>query len=141
MLKKISILIIYIFILNCSNQTIYSGKILNQVNLDNINFKNKETLLIKMGQPSFIDPIENKYFYYSAKKNKKSIFKNEVEYSYIFVFKFDEFDNIKKSQVYDLKKNENVEFIDDETDNEVVKRGLIERIFGGVGPQEISTAP
>ena len=141
MIRFLAIISIFFFVSNCSNQTIISGKILNQDNLEDLNFKNKENLIEKMGYPSFTDPIENKFFYYSEKKVKKSIFSNELIYSYIFVFKFDKNDNIEDSSVYDLKNNTDISFIDDETDNEVVKRGLIERIFGSVGPQEITTAP
>ena len=136
MYKKILILLIYFFIISCTNKTIYSGKILNQDNLGNINFKNKETLVKKMGNPSFIDPLENKFFYYSEKEIKKSIFKKNTNYSLMFVFEFDEEENIINSKVFDLKNKENVDFIDEETSNEIVKRGLLERIFGGIGTQQ-----
>ncbi len=123
-------------ITSCTNKTIYSGKILNQDNLGNINFKNKETLIKKMGKPSFIDPLENKFFYYSEKEIKKSIFKRNTNYSLMFVFEFDEEENIINSKVFDLKNKENVDFIDEETSNEIVRRGLLERIFGGIGAQQ-----
>tara|TARA_A100001011_G_scaffold399527_1_gene508620 strand:+ start:129 stop:557 length:429 start_codon:yes stop_codon:yes gene_type:complete len=134
--KKILILLIYFLITSCTNKTIYSGKILNQDNLGNINFKNKETLIKKMGKPSFIDPLENKFFYYSEKEIKKSIFKRNTNYSLMFVFEFDEEENIINSKVFDLKNKENVDFIDEETSNEIVRRGLLERIFGGIGAQQ-----
>ncbi len=136
MYKKILILLIYFLITSCTNKTIYSGKILNQDNLGNINFKNKETLIKKMGKPSFIDPLENKFFYYSEKEIKKSIFKRNTNYSLMFVFEFDEEENIINSKVFDLKNKENVDFIDEETSNEIVRRGLLERIFGGIGAQQ-----
>ena len=63
-------------------------------------------------------------------------------YDFVFVFEFDETNKIVSSKVYDLKNRENINFINDETDNEVVKRGLLERIFGGVGPQQgLPTTP
>ena len=141
---KIFISVIISFLLfNCSNKITYSGKILNQENLDNINFENKDILISKLGSPSFIDPIENKYFYHSEKNNKKSIFSKKTSYNFIFVFKFDENNNIINSSVYDLKNiNKDIDFIKDETENEVVRRGLIEKIFGGVGAQqELPTTP
>ena len=67
MVKKFLFIIIVFLITSCSEKTIYSGKIINQENLDNINFKNKETLILKFGHPSYIDPIENKYFYFTQK--------------------------------------------------------------------------
>ena len=77
----------FLILANCSNKTTYSGKILNQEDLKDINFVNKEKLLTKLGYPSYIDPIENKFFYFSEKSEKKSIFKKKIKYSYVFVFK------------------------------------------------------
>ena len=139
-------LFIYIFIFfilaNCSNKTTYSGKILNQKILDDINFDNKEKLISGLGYPSYIDPIENKFFYYSEVSEKKSILKKEIKYSYVFVFKIDKFDQIVESKVYNTKDIENIKFSDDKTSNEIVRRGLLEKIFGGVGTQqELPTTP
>ena len=133
---------IIIFLNNCNNQTIYSGKIISQESLNNINFENKENLLIKFGKPSYVDPVTNKFFYFSEMKEKKSVFNKKTNYSLIFVFEFDENDNIKQSKVYDLKNRKNIELVKDETSNNIIKRGILERIFGGVGPQtEIPTTP
>ena len=138
---KTFLLLSIILIYSCSNETIYSGKIYNQDNLQDINFINKENLVVKMGLPSFIDPIENKYFYFTEKKLKKSIFKKELDYSYIFVFKFDQNDTIIEHKVFDLSNTNDVALIEEETENQIVKRGLIEKVFGGVGPnQQIPTS-
>ena len=135
-------IILILFLNSCNKQTIYSGKILNPENISNINYKNKDNLILKMGLPSFTDPIENKFFYFSEKKYKKNAFNKKLEYSYIFVFEFDESNKIISSKVYDLSKNINLELVKDETSNEIVQRGLIESIFGGVGPQQtLGTTP
>ena len=127
---------------NCSNKTIYSGKILNQEELSDINFINKSKLISKLGYPSYIDPIENKFFYFSEKSEKKSIFKKKIKYSYVFVFTLDKDDQIIESKVFNTKEIENIKFSDDKTSNEIVKRGLLEKIFGGVGTQqELPTTP
>ena len=139
-------LIIYIcvfFILaNCSNKTTYSGKILNQEELQDINFVNKTKLISKLGYPSYIDPIENKFFYFSEKTEKKSIFKKEIKFSYIFVFKLNDEDQIVETNVFDINEIETIKFSNDETPNEIIKRGLLEKVFGGVGTQqELPTSP
>ena len=127
---------------NCSSKIIYSGKILNQEKLENINFLNKEGLISKLGQPSYIDPIENKYFYFSEKSEKKSFFNKEIKYSYVFVFKIDKNDEIIYTKVFNTEEVQNVRFSNDKTSNEIIKRGLLERIFGGVGTQqELPTSP
>ena len=142
-MSKYFLYICVLFILaNCSNKTIYSGKIINQEQLNNINFENKEKLITILGKPSYIDPIENKYFYFTEKSKKKSIFKKEIKYSYVFVFKIDENDFITETNVYNTQEINNIKFSDDKTTNEVVKRGLLEKIFGGVGTQqELPTTP
>ena len=139
-------LIIYIFIFfilaNCSNKLTYSGKIINQDELKNVNFENKNKLISKLGYPSYIDPIENKFFYFSEISEKKSILKKEIKYSYVFVFKMNSNDQIIDTKVYNTKEIRDVKFSQDKTSNEIVRRGLLEKIFGGVGTQqELPTTP
>ena len=140
-MNRLFLIFISLFVFNnCSNQITYSGKIINENNLDNLNFENKENLLNQFGDPSYIDPISNKYFYFSEKKIKKSFLRNQTEYSYIFVFKFNDADNITKTKVYNLLDKGDLEIVSEETENNIIKRGLIEKIFGGVGSQELPTS-
>ena len=133
---------IFIILANCSNKTTYSGKIINQDTLQDINFENKNKLISKLGHPSYIDPLENKLFYYTEVSEKKSILKKEVKYSYVFVFKIDEYEKIVESTVYNTKDIKKIKFSNDKTSNEIIKRGLLEKIFGGVGTQqELPTTP
>ncbi len=141
-MNKLLLLSIIFFLYSCNQQTIYSGKILNQDDFDNINYKNKSILIDKLGKPNFIDPIENKFFYFSQKKIKKSLVNDQIEYSYIFVFKFDDSDQIIQSNSYDLLRKDQIKLVKDETKNNLIKRGLIEKVFGGVGSrQELPTTP
>ena len=50
-------------------------------------FLNKDSLISKLGMPSYVDPIENKFFYFTELSQKKSILKKKIKYSYVFVFK------------------------------------------------------
>ena len=140
MIKVFISLILVIFLSNCSNQTVYSGKIVDQDTFKNLNFVDKSNLINNFGQPSYVDLVSQKYFYYSKKVQRSSIFKENVDYSYIFVFEFDQNDKIISSKVFDLKNSNSVDLIKKETENDIVRRGLLEKIFGGVGPQkELST--
>ncbi len=142
MFKTFFYICIFFILANCSNKTIYSGKILSNEELKEINFTNKEKLISKLGAPSYIDPIENKLFYFSEKSEKKSIFNKDVKYSFVFVFKIDENDQIINSQVFNIKDIKDVKLSKDKTTNEIVRRGLLEKIFGGVGTQqELPTTP
>ena len=142
MLKTFFYICIFLILANCSNKIIYSGKILKNDELKEINFTNKEKLLNKLGNPSYIDPIENKFFYFSEKSEKRSILKKEIKYSYVFVFKIDENEEIIETKVFNTKDIKNTKFSNDRTSNEIVKRGLLEKIFGGVGTQpDLPTTP
>ena len=131
---------IYIFT-GCSEQTIYSGKIINQENLENLKASNKNELIEKFGNPSFVDPIQNKIFYYTEKIKENSFFDKKTEYSYLFVFTLDNNDLIISQKAYNLQNKNEISLAKDETSNNIVERGLIEKIFGGVGPQQLPTTP
>ena len=142
MVKTIFYICIFFILANCSNKTTYSGKILNNEELNEINFTNKEKLISRLGNPSYIDPIENKFFYFSEKSQKKSILKKEIKYSYVFVFKMNENGEIIDTKVFNIKDIDIIKFSEDKTSNQIVKRGLLEKIFGGVGTQqELPTTP
>jgi len=141
-LIKIFLLIIFINIfISCSEQTIYSGKIINQDNLENIKISNKSELISRFGNPSFIDPIQNKLFYYTEKVKENSFYSKKIEYSYLFVFTLDKNENIISQKAYNLQNKNEIALAKDETSNDIVERGLIEKIFGGVGPQQMATSP
>tara|TARA_A100001011_G_scaffold370161_1_gene426188 strand:- start:801 stop:1229 length:429 start_codon:yes stop_codon:yes gene_type:complete len=142
MFKIFFYLFIFFILANCSNKTTYSGKILDKEELKDINFINKNKLISRLGTPSYIDPIENKFFYFSEKSEKSSIFKKEIKYSYVFVFKINENDQIINSQVFNIKDIKSIKLSNDKTSNEIIRRGLLEKVFGGVGTQqELPTTP
>ena len=127
-------------IASCTDpKIIYSGKIINQNNLDNLNTTNKLELVKNLGQPSFVDPIENKFFYYSEKIKENNFFSKDKEYSYIFVFAFDKNDMVIERKVLNLNEIQKNKMLKIETENNIIQRGLIEKIFGGVGTEKVPT--
>ena len=125
-------------IISCTDPKLtYSGKIINQKNLNNLNISNKINLVKNLGEPSFIDPIENKYFYYSEKTKEENFFSKKKEYSYIFVFEFDQNENVIGKKVLNLNELQTTKINKMRTSNEIIKRGFIEKIFGGVGTQKV----
>ena len=130
--------LIFAIIISCSQPNLtYSGKIIDQKNLNNLNISNKNYLVKNFGQPSFIDPIENKYFYYSEKTKENNFFSKKKEYSYIFVFEFDQKDNVVEKKVLNLNELQKSKISNIRTTNQIIERGLIEKIFGGVGTQKV----
>ena len=126
-------LMIFILCVSCNEKILYSGKILYEENFDFVKLKNIEEVIDKLGNPNFIDPIEKKYYYFSEKKYVKNFFKQKINNRIMIVFIFNENETIKSVSRYDLNDEQDVKYIKESTPNELIKRGLIQKIFGGVG--------
>jgi len=135
--KFIIFLFTTLFIFGCVEKTTYSGKIITSEDLTNINITNKNQLIKTFGLPSYIDEINNKYFYYTEKKTSKNFYNQEIQYSLLFVFQLDKNNKIIDTESFDLNKIKNIKFQNKQTPNNVIERGFIESIFGGVGPNPI----
>ena len=132
-IRLLLVLMILILIVSCNEKILYSGKILHEVNFDYAKLKNKEEVVDKLGIPNFIDPIEKKYYYYSEKKYVKNFFKQKIINRIVVVFIFNENETIKSVSQYDLNDEQDIKNIEETTPNELIKRGLIQKIFSGVG--------
>ena len=126
------LLMILFFFASCSEKISYSGKILNEGSFQYKELKNKEEILHNLGQPNFIDPIEKKYYYFSERKQIKNFFDQKITDRSMVVFIFNEDETVKLVSVYDLNDKKDIKFVEETTPNELIKRGWIEKIFGGV---------
>ena len=131
--------LLFILFVGCSEKISYSGKVIHYDSFNYTIMTNKNEVLNKIGQPNFIDPIEKKYYYFSEKKNVKNFFEKKIENRIMLVFEFDENDTIKSITKFDLSDQKSINFIKDTTSHELIQRGLIEKIFGGVGSSVPST--
>jgi len=140
--SKVIIFILTLFItLSCVETKTYSGKIIDE-NFKYDSLLNKNQVTSKLGQPNFIDPIENKYYYYFEKRIDKHFFNSKLEKREMIVFNFEENENVKSFNQYNLNQEQHINFINDKTKNNLVERGLIEKIFGGIGRKPLSnTSP
>ena len=138
---KITITIILCqYIFGCVEKTTYSGKIINNDDLD-LQILNKNELINKFGQPSYIDDISNKYFYFTEKKRETNFYNKKIEYSYLFVFEINDDDKIVNSESINLLKDKNHKYRKIQTSNNITKRGLLETIFGGIGTNPMPNSP
>tara|TARA_B100001123_G_C14777793_1_gene815336 strand:- start:51 stop:407 length:357 start_codon:yes stop_codon:yes gene_type:complete len=95
--------------------------------------KTKNEVIQYLGKPNYIDPIEKKYYYYNEKKITKNFFQTYIEERKLIVYNFDSIENVLEIKEYDLNDENEVVFIEEETSGEVLEKGLLEKIFGGVG--------
>jgi hypothetical protein len=139
-IKIIIIVIATQYIFGCVEKTTYSGKIITNDDLD-LNILNKNELINKFGQPSYIDNLSNKYFYFTEKKKEANFYNKKVEYSYLFVFEINDSDKIINSESINLLKNKNHKYRKIQTTNNIIKRGLLETFFGGIGTNPMPNSP
>jgi len=60
----------------------------------------------------------------------------------VIVFNFKKNGNVESFKQYDLNQEQQITFIKDKTKNDLIERGLIEKIFGGVGKtKSFNTSP
>ena len=128
------------YIFGCVEKTTYSGKIITNDDLD-LNILNKNELISKFGQPSYIDKLSKKYFYYTEKKKETNFYNKKTEYSYLFVFEISEDDKIISSESINLLTEKNHKYRKIQTHNNIIKKGLLETIFGGVGANPMPNSP
>jgi len=138
--KTIIIIILSQYIFGCVEKTTYSGKIITNDDLD-LKILNKSDLINKFGQPSYIDNLSNKYFYFTEKRKETNFYNNKIEYSYLFVFQINDNDKIVNSESINLLKEKNHKYRNIKTSNNIIKRGLLERIFGGIGTNPLPNSP
>ena len=141
MFKKIFIFITFLFIftnlLSCTDKVTYSGKIIDN-NIDTKLIQTKNELIEKIGTPNYIDPLENKYYYFTEKKIVKNFFSEKIVYKKIIVFKFDKNQNVLSSENFDLTKKKDLEYLKQTTPNNIIEQGIIEQVFGGIGKPNTS---
>ena len=136
-LKVIIFILMLFIILSCVETKSYSGKLIDE-NFKYDSLLNKTQVTSKLGQPNFIDPIENKYYYYFEKRINKNIFDSRIEKRTMIVFNFEENENVQSFNQYNLNQEQQINIIKDKTKNNLIGRGLIEKIFGGIGKQKLS---
>ena len=139
-IKIIIFIILSQYIFGCVEKTTYSGKIITNDNLD-LKIFNKDELINKFGQPSYIDDLSKKYFYFTERKKETNFYNNKIEYSYLFVFEINDDDEIVNSESINLLKEKNHKYRNIKTDNNIIKRGLLESVFGGIGTNPMPNSP
>ena len=122
-----------IFIFGCTEKTTFSGKIISEKELFNLKILNKKDLLVFFGFFCYIVFLFITNSHTTEKKKSKNFYNNKTEYSYLFVFEINNKNKIINKEVIDLLNKNSHKYIKEQTDNNIIRRGIIEKIFGGVG--------
>ncbi len=133
-IKKTILIFFLILITSCNDKITYTGLIVNEnINYNEIN--NKNELLKLLGQPNYIDPIENNFYYFSEKNISKNRLTKKTVDRLILVYYFDDENNVINAKKLNLDDEKNIDISENRIKNDLIKKGLIEKIFGGVSAQ------
>ena len=133
-IKKTILIFFLLLIISCTEKITYTGLIIDE-KINNLEINNKNDLLKLLGQPNYIDPIENNFYYFGEKNiSNNSLTKKTVD-RLILVYYFDDENNIINSKKLNLEDEKTINISENRIKNDLIKKGLIEKIFGGVSAQ------
>ena len=133
-IKKTILIFFLLLIISCSEKITYTGLIIDE-KINYLEINNKNDLLKLLGQPNYIDPIENNFYYFSEKNiSKNRLIKKTVD-RLILVYYFDDENNIINTKKLNLDDEKTINISENRIKNDLIKKGLIEKIFGGVSAQ------
>jgi len=133
-IKKTILILLLLIIISCTEKVTYTGLIIDE-KINNLEINNKNDLLELLGRPNYIDPIENNFYYFSEKNiSKNSLTKKTVD-RLILVYYFDDENNIINTKKLNLDDEKIINISENRIKNDLIKKGLIEKIFGGVSAQ------
>ena len=133
-IKKTILVFFLLSIISCSEKITYTGLIIDEnINYSEVN--NKNDLLELLGKPNYIDPMENNFYYFSEKNVSKNNLTKKTVDRLILVYYFDDENNIINTKKLNLDDEKTINISEDRIKNDLIKKGLIEKIFGGVSAQ------
>ena len=133
-IKKTILIFILLLIISCTEKVTYTGLMIDE-KINYLEINNKDELVKLLGQPNYIDPIENNFYYFSEKNiSKNSLIKKTVD-RLILVYYFDNENNIVNTKKLNLDNENKIDISENRIKNDLIKKGLIEKIFGGVSAQ------
>ena len=133
-IKKTILIFLSLIVISCTEKVTYTGLIIDE-KINNLEINNKNDLLKLLGRPNYIDPIENNFYYFSEKNISKNRLTKKTVDRLILVYYFDDENNIINTKKLNLDDEKIINISENRIKNDLIKKGLIEKIFGGVSAQ------
>ena len=137
---KYFIILIFIFILNCSGNKVtnyHGNKLLNnKYEMIEVNVTNKNDLIKIIGVPSTISDFnQNKWFYFERLKTNQSLIKlgaQKIKRNNILIVELDDKGVLKSKQLLDLNNMNDIKYIKTVTTKEFKNNSTMYNIFSSL---------
>ena len=137
---KYFIILIFIFILNCSGNKVtnyHGNKLLNnKYEMIEVNVTNKNDLIKIIGAPSTISDFnQNKWFYFERLKTNQSLIKlgaQKIKRNNILIVELDNKGVLKSKQLLDLNDMNDIKYIKTVTTKEFKNNSSMYNIFSSL---------
>ena len=137
---KFIIIIIFLFIVNCSGNKVSnfhgSKQLETKYNIIKVNVTNKNDLLRLIGQPSSISDFNNnKWFYIERLKTNQSLIKlgnQKIKKNNVLIVKMDKLGIVREKKLLDLESMNDIKYFKATTEKDFKKDNMLYNVFSSL---------
>ena len=137
---KFIIIIIFLFIVNCSGNKVSnfhgSKQLETKFNIIKVNKTNKNDLVKLIGPPSSVSDFDNnKWFYIERLKTNQSLIKlgnQKIEKNNVLIVQLDNSGIVREKKLLDLEKMNDVKYLKTTTEKDFKNENILYNIFSSL---------
>tara|TARA_B100000242_G_scaffold261438_1_gene207273 strand:- start:47 stop:502 length:456 start_codon:yes stop_codon:yes gene_type:complete len=137
---KFIIIIIFLFIVNCSGNKVSnfhgSKQLETKFNIIKVNKTNKNDLVKLIGPPSSVSDFDNnKWFYIERLKTNQSLIKlgnQKIEKNNVLIVQLDNFGIVKEKKLLDLENMKDVKYLNTTTEKDFKNENILYDVFSSL---------
>ncbi len=137
---KFIIIIIFLFIVNCSGNKVSnfhgSKQLEEKFNLIKLNVNNKNDLVRLIGPPSSVSDFNNnKWFYIERLKTNQSLIKlgnQKIKKNNVLIVKMDKLGIVREKKLLDLESMNDVKYFKATTEKDFKKDNMLYNVFSSL---------
>ena len=137
---KFIIIIIFLFIVNCSGNKVSnfhgSKQLETKFNIIKVNKTNKNDLIKLIGPPSSVSDFDNnKWFYIERLKTNQSLIKlgnQKIEKNNVLIVQLDNSGIVREKKLLDLENMKDIKYLNTTTENDFKNESILYNIFSSL---------
>ena len=137
---KFIIIIIFLFIVNCSGNKVSnfhgSKQLETKFNIIKVNKTNKNDLVKLIGPPSSVSDFDNnKWFYIERLKTNQSLIKlgnQKIEKNNVLIVQLDNSGIVRKKKLLDLENMKDIKYLKTTTEKDFKNESILYNIFSSL---------